>query len=343
MTKSRYTVRVAALVLVACLGQSGVGQTILYSDSFDRTTGSGDPNGKPADPDNFSSWGDNDNTFGGSLVNTWIVGPERGGGANQVTDGSVASTVDGAARYPVDITSLAPNGFTVEFDFNRFAPFNPPDPFGENVGFLSVGFGTNDEAGLGGGQFNVNHADLTILFQQAAGPNVGNTQLFQDSEFLPGTGSEGPVDYGDPLAGHSVELTLVPTAAGQYSDDDSVNGTLIVDGGTPYNFTVLGGSNFGTLSFSSNQFVHRTYDNLVVTALPVTGVPGDKDGDNDVDGADLIITQRDAPGEISIWQSGYGTGVGGVAGAAAVPEPATAGLMFVGLALWRLASTRRQT
>lgn len=40
---------------------------VIYSDSFNRVTGSGDPNGKPANPANFSSWGTNDNALGGTI------------------------------------------------------------------------------------------------------------------------------------------------------------------------------------------------------------------------------------------------------------------------------------
>lgn len=330
--KHRWTIFcVAACGLAVCLAASSSAQTVLYSDSFDRVTGSGDPNGKPAEPDNFSAWGDNDNASGGTLTNTWLVGPSRGGGANQVTDGQLASTIEGSARYPVDVTSLAPNGFTVQFDFNRFSPFNPPDPFGENNGFVSVGLGAGDDANQGGGQFNVNNADFAILFQQPIGANAGNTQFFEDGVFLPGTTEEGPVDYGDPLATHTVTLTLVPATAGQYGDTDVINGSVAVDSGTPFDFTVLGGDDFGHLSFASNGFVHRTYDNLIVTALAVVGVPGDSDGDNDVDGADLIAIQRTDPSQIDLWQSNYGAGLAGSANLGVVPEPTAAVLLAIGL------------
>lgn len=238
---------------------------VIYSDSFDRVEGSGDPNGKPADPNNFSAWGANDNALGGSVVNPWIVGPSRGGGANQVTDGNLASTIEGGAHYDFDVTSVAPNGFMVEFDFNRFAPASAG---GTGNGFVALGLGADSGAVVGGGGFVPNNSDLTLIFQQGVGANIGNTQVLQDNVFLPGTASEGPLDYGDPLATHSVKLTLIPTAAGAYGDADSINGSLSVDGGAPFNFSVLGGADFGNLGLSSNGFVHRSYDNLVVTAIP---------------------------------------------------------------------------
>ncbi len=316
--------------------QQVAAQTVLYSDSFARTTGSGDPNGKPADPDNFSEWGDNDNALGGTLVNTWVVGPTRGGGANQVTDGELASTIEGSAVYPVDITSMAPNGFTVELDFNRFHPFNEPDPFGTNGGFVSIGFGTNSDSTQGGGLFTVNNADLSILFQQSVGSNQGNTQIHEDSALIDPLmdGDPGSIDYGDPLIGHSVELTLVPQTPGQYGDSDTIDVTLTIDGGTANDFSVLGGSEFGVLSLASNGFVHRSWDNVVVTALPVTGLPGDQDGDNDVDGQDFLILQRDDPSGIPTWQANYPTPISAVQ---SVPEPSTvflaaaAALMMIGV------------
>jgi len=253
----------AAVAMTAMVGASAQA-TVIYSDSFDRVSGSGDTNGKPADPSNFSAWGANDNALGGSVVNTWIVGPTRGGGANQVTDGNLASTIEGGAHYDFDVTSSAPNGFKVAFDFSRFHPFNP----GNGNGFLAIGLGADTGAAVGGGGFATNNSDLALVFQQSVGANTGNMQVLQDNAFLPGTANEGPLDYGDPTVAHSVVLTLIPAVAGAYGDADVVNGSVSVDGGTAYNFSVLGGTDFGNLALSSNGFVHRSYDNLVVTAVP---------------------------------------------------------------------------
>ena len=185
---------------------------------------------------NFSAWGTNDNALGGSHAQDWIVGPSRGGGANQVTDGNLASTIERGAQYDLDVTTVAPLGFRVEFDFNRFHPFNP----GTGNGFVAVGLGADSSAVIGGGAFATNNSDLALVFQQGVGGTHSNMQILQDNVFLPGTGSEGPVDYGDPTVGHSVDLTLVPAVAGAYGDADTINGSLSIDGGTAYNFSVLG-------------------------------------------------------------------------------------------------------
>lgn len=336
--KFHYALTALTVVLCSLLTTQAPAQTIIYSDSFDRTTGSGDPNGKPADPDNFSSWGDNDNALGGTTVNTWLVGPDRGGGANQTTDGEHGTLVEGGAHYVFDVTTVAPSGFTVEFDFNRFNDFNEPDPFGENPGFVSVGLGADTGAGIGGGQFTVNNSDVSILFQQSVGSNIGNTQIHEDAalKFPATAGDPGPLDYGDPLVDHSVKITAIPASVGQYGETDTVNISLEVDGGTPFDFSVLGGAEFGNLAFAANQFVHRNIDNLIVTALPSTGIPGDADGDNDVDGTDFLILQRDNPGEIATWQANYPAPLSAIQ---AVPEPS--GLMLVTLSALLIAAKRR--
>ena len=51
-----------AIVCLAVVGwMQSTSATIIYSDSFNRIEGSGDTNNKPADPNNFSDWGSNDN------------------------------------------------------------------------------------------------------------------------------------------------------------------------------------------------------------------------------------------------------------------------------------------
>lgn len=325
MKTKHSSILVATFACLTFMQAESRGQTILYSDTFNRTTGSGDPNGKPSDPENFADWGDNDNGLGGTITNSWLVGPSRGGGANATTDGMVGTLIEGGAHYVFDVTGMAPSGFTVEFDFNRFHSFNEPDPFGTNGGFISVGLGADTGAAIGGGQFTVNNSDVSILFQQSVGSNAGNTQIHQDGVLLfPAMATDpGPLDYGDPLVGHSVKLTVVPQANGAYGETDMVDISLEVDSGTPFDFTVAGGAEFGNLAFASNQFVHRQIDNLVVTALAVTGTPGDADGDLDVDGADFLLLQRNNdPSGIGTWAGNYGAG-NSVASIGAVPEPAS--------------------
>ena len=350
---------VASFLLATC--QPLQAQTVIYSDSFNRTTGSSDINGLPADPNNFSDWGMNDNALGGTVQQTWFVGPtNRTGGANQSTDGTVGGLINGGTMFDYDVTTVAPGGFSVGFDFNRFHPINP----GAGNGFIALGFGRSvpEDPTTYGALGALNLSDFVVLFQQANLPNLGNAQFFQDStvaatEFLPGTAALGPLDYGDPTIQHSVLITLTPQVAGQYGDADVIDFSVVVDGSASFSSTVLGGDNFGKLAFSSNQAVHRYIDNLVVTALPFTAVDNaDFDSDSDVDGHDFLTWQRNfgtgttlAQGDannsgtvnaadLAIWKNQYGPG--SLAAIAAVPEPSSLLLLLGCLGLGGLRRVR---
>ena len=66
-------------------------------------------------------------------------------------------------------------------------------------------------------------------------------------------------------------------------------------------------------------------------ALLAAGVPGDADGDGDVDGTDFLLLQRNNPAGISDWESNYPVPLAGVI--SAVPEPAGLTLVAIGLCL----------
>ncbi|QEG34030.1 lamin tail domain-containing protein [Bythopirellula goksoeyrii] len=71
----------------------------------------------------------------------------------------------------------------------------------------------------------------------------------------------------------------------------------------------------------------------------VVGIPGDFDMDGNVDGNDFLVWQRNpAVGNLSDWQSNYGTPLSATIGA--VPEPAT--LVMLGLALMPLTCGRKR-
>jgi hypothetical protein len=76
---------------------------------------------------------------------------------------------------------------------------------------------------------------------------------------------------------------------------------------------------------------------------PAAGLAGDFDGDNDVDGNDLLIIQRQDPvsaAAIADWIANFGAGGGG--GASAVPEPASAACAAVSLAFFVGAHRRKK-
>jgi hypothetical protein len=83
------------------------------------------------------------------------------------------------------------------------------------------------------------------------------------------------------------------------------------------------------------EFVGSTgfggYLNDMQLVANVTVVPGDFDVDGDVDGADLLLWQRNqSVGSLADWKANFGTTPPTVAAAGGVPEPASAGLLLLG-------------
>jgi len=75
-------------------------------------------------------------------------------------------------------------------------------------------------------------------------------------------------------------------------------------------------------------------DNLGFILPAAIGTPGDFDSDEDVDGADFLLWQRDmGVGNLADWEANFGT-VAAVGAASAVPEPTTIALaLFAGCGL----------
>ncbi len=138
------------------------------------------------------------------------------------------------------------------------------------------------------------------------------------------------------FAGTVVEIDTSVIGTTGLVDDDV---TVIVDGATAWDFDQDGESNIG-------------FNGIAVALTGAAAVTGDADGDGDVDAFDLGIwqTQFGQTGEeltadfdddgdvdafdLGLWQTNFGTGLDG----AAVPEPATLGLLMLG----GLAALRRR-
>jgi len=94
---------------------------------------------------------------------------------------------------------------------------------------------------------------------------------------------------------------------------------------------------------------NRALSATEIATLALVGA-GDFDNDGDVDGSDFLRWQRGdspnngSPGDLSDWETNYGTGVGPLSGLAAsvgtIPEPSTA--VLFSLALAGLAAGRRR-
>jgi hypothetical protein len=181
-----------------------------------------------------------------------------------VTDGSRGFNHGTTTFFDFDATTVAPNGFTVALDFRRFPedPANSPGP----GGFLVFGLGVDSGTAISNEFQAPNLSDWSILFQQAANGNTGNANVRTDN-----TGPGFSFDYGNPDIEHSLLLTAIPQVSGAYGDADLIDINVLIDGTLSQDFTTVGGTDFGTLAISANNFEGRYIDNLVVSAIPEPG------------------------------------------------------------------------
>lgn len=255
------------LSLVASIAVSSTADaqsTVIYSDTFSRVTGSGDANGDPnGAAGNFSDWGANDNALGGTVAQGWVAGPDRAaGGRNAVTDGNVGFSFGTTSFYDFDATTVSPDGFEVALDFRRY-PTTPAAPTG---GYIAFGFGVDSGTAIVNDFHAIGASDWSVLFQQAANGNAGNANVSIDNSAV------GNFDYGDPLAEHSLVLTVTPQVSGAYGAADLIDIIVDVDGNTQ-NFQTTGGADFGTFAVSANNFEARFIDNLVVSSISAIPEP----------------------------------------------------------------------
>ena len=98
----------------------------------------------------------------------------------------------------------------------------------------------------------------------------------------------------------------------------------------------------GMLAGDWEQTANPLFELDAIPNSPVIsdGLTGDFDGDNDVDGADFLVWQRDTNvGSLSDWQNHFGEPMGG--SVAAVPEPGSLLLLLAGGGLVSLLRRRR--
>jgi hypothetical protein len=91
---------------------------------------------------------------------------------------------------------------------------------------------------------------------------------------------------------------------------------------------------------AGSQLLDMELEYLRIT-MPETGIPGDFDGDDDVDGRDFLVWQRNpSVGNLSDWQLNYGTSAP-LAASTSVPEPS--GLFLAVMGLSAMAVRRRHS
>ncbi len=210
------------------------------------------------------------------------------------------------------------------------------------------------EADTGSGFQTVRNAE-TLLSEaiNSVGVAVSNTADITgtlDSFTLTGTEPAGArldgqtltID-GDLVMGASSILELDFAAFGQ--DFVDVTGMATLDGTISVtqlgSFTPVGGTEYTLLSAAEGiNDLGVTFDlpsNFNASIIGGTdlvlsfGLPGDADGDGDVDGADFLLLQRTNPAGIPDWQANY-PGPGPLSASTdTVPEPSTAVLAVCGL------------
>jgi hypothetical protein len=236
------------------------------------------------------------------------------------------------------------------------------------VGFYGEGFG------FAGGQAGEdNPGNYTVSFDLKTVGNTSPTPITGDFVLYKGDYETlNNVDLnedGDMTDGYDIYIKpiSVPTSIDNYADYNRVTinlgtgaaPTAAVPNATDPNApktpitpffddesTILIRLYFNNSGFGSDDGNSFTLDNLALTFTPAVIQPGDfNESGGRVDGNDLLAWQRgEATGgltndELTVWKNNYGLPL---PIASAVPEPATAGLLFGAVVALGLAARRRK-
>ncbi len=116
------------------------------------------------------------------------------------------------------------------------------------------------------------------------------------------------------------------------SDDDGGSGGLSLLQGT---VPIEGKLTFAVTGYPDNDFLGNHSEDSDYELRLTVGVPGDFDGDGDVDGRDFLVWQPNPMvGNLADWQANYGTGNLLTAASIAVPEPASLSLVATIACTW---------
>ena len=182
-----------------------------------------------------------------------------------------------------------------------------------------------------GGDVRVNTVDLSVGGDESIGvtPAEGTLSYTSEAGAVSAINVSGNVLLNDgSSAGFSeliVDLESSPVAGDVLLVDLASTGTVTG--------TFMGLAEGAAVPNSGGRTISYAYgaDGNDIALVGGASVPGDADGDGDVDGQDYLILQRDNPAGIADWQSNYPTPLTGAI--SAVPEPASASLVALGLCL----------
>jgi hypothetical protein len=174
--------------------------------------------------------------------------------------------------------------------------------------------------------------------QTVASDADGFNLIFQGQQFINDTGEVV-------FAGNVVEYEGNPvTWSGVFNGPDVLNDQVLLYGDSLFGRTVteltlLDINNNGQILMKVGLSGSENWRGLVL-ATPL-GIPGDFDEDDDVDGRDLLIWQRNqSVGDLEDWQANYGAGAV-VSSSVAVPEPGL-GISFSVVALALISRRNRK-
>lgn len=206
-------------------------------------------------------------------------------------------------------------------------------------------FVVENGATFGGSGKLINRSSSTMLLEDGA--NVGVQLLNQGTMKLGDSFGHATIERFTQQVTGTLEIQLGGTSAGEFDalhvlGDAQLVGDLAVS--LPIGFSLEGGQRFTIVEVDGNQIgefdgltegalVGSFGEELFITytggdgndvVLFTAGLPGDFDQDGDVDGTDFLVWQRNPTiGELSDWQSNYGSPDTLATTTAAVPEPVT--------------------
>ncbi len=331
------TRRGLATIAMLCIAHLASAQTILLSDDFNRQSGTPNENGKidgVVNPLASTSWGSNSNPLGGTITQTYEIGPAiRDGNRHQYVDGDKARFRAGWAEiqhdWAADSRVISGGGLSIDFDATIADLSNgwlglaigqtsaestdvlmPPD---NSSVFLPVE-DTVDFGVLFGGINSAGTSTVMEVFEGDDSPNAFDVAF--TGEWANG---------GDPNLEHHFRIEIATPAFGGAGQSATANIFVTLGGSTwqplvNYSFD-WDSDGEAYIAFSSNkdqgtpENLDREVriDNLVIATLNTVTPPqntGDYNGDGFVDAADYTVWRDTLTQSVTPFSDADGDGSG---------------------------------